>query len=174
MRDSQSKARDKDRRKLLEAVQDGLPLVAKPYEAVARRLGWTEEAVVEGLKSLLAAGIIRRLAGIVDHRKVGVRANALVLWCVPEDLVEQSAERIARFQEVSHCYQRASAPEMPYNLYAMVHGRERCQCDRTLEEIQDAIGPFPRLILWSTQEFKKSGVQLLSGHEFADCFPEAE
>ena len=158
--------------RLLQAVQVGLPLVSRPFQAVAVELGWSEEEVAEGLRWLLDAGVVRRVAGIVNHRKLGICANALVCWQVPGELVEEQASRICQFKQVSHCIQRDSAPEFPYNLYAMVHARDRGSSERMLARIQDAVGAFPSLVLWSTGEFKKSGLPVLSGREFEEAFPQ--
>lgn len=162
---------DATRKMLLQAVQNGLPLASRPFREVAGKLGWSEGEVVEGLRYLVEEGVIKRVAGVVNHRKLRYCANALVCWRLPEESVEEIAHRICQFRQVSHCYQRAGTPEVPYNLYAMVHAGDKAGCEKILTQIHSKVGPFPSLVLWSTKEFKKSGLPLLSGREFEESFP---
>ena len=42
-------------RRLLEALEEGLPLVPRPYQALGERVGLAEEEVIEALRGVNAA-----------------------------------------------------------------------------------------------------------------------
>jgi len=144
-----------EERKLVAAVAGGLPLVAAPYERVAAEVGTTQAEVISLLERMLADGRIRRIGAIVRHRRVGYEANAMVVWDVPDDRVSSVGHELARDPAVTLCYRRArSAPEWPYNLYCMVHGRRR---SRVLYEVKRISGlyaaRYPRAVLFSNRCF---------------------
>ncbi|MGA2286052.1 MAG: Lrp/AsnC family transcriptional regulator [Dehalococcoidia bacterium] len=151
-----------EERRLLVAVQNGLPLVEQPYAAVAESLGLTEERVVALLSSLLGRGVVRRIAAVPNHYALGITANGMAVWDVPDDEVNAFGRRLAAAAEVTHCYRRARQPEWRYNLFAMVHGRSR-------EEVLSAIGRiaseagltgYPTEVLFSLRQFRKRGARL--------------
>jgi len=116
---------DTDRR-LLAAIEDGLPLVPQPYAAVARRLGLGEADVLARLSRLRADGIISRFGLVVRHHELGYRANAMVVWDVPDGQVDDIGRCLASYDFVTLCYRRPRRlPDWPYNLFCMVHGRDR-------------------------------------------------
>ena len=73
-----------DERRLLLAIQDGLPIVARPYESVAQRLGMTEAQVLSLLASLMARGVVKRLGAVPNHYALGITANGMAVWDVPD------------------------------------------------------------------------------------------
>ena len=111
---------------LIAAVAQGLPLVSHPFAAIAEALGSNEAEVIARLQSLAAAGVIRRFGIVVRHRELGFNANAMVVWDVPDDRVAEAACRITEFPFVTLCYRRPRRrPHWPYNLFCMIHGRDR-------------------------------------------------
>ena len=72
---------------------------------------------------------------------------------------------MAGFRAVSHCYQRPSYPEWPYNLFTMVHGKSEEECEQTLAAIAEATGITDRHALYSTKEFKKVRVRYFTDEE---------
>ena len=147
---------DETDRKILLATQDGLPLVAEPFAAVARQLGLSEEEVLSRLGGMLERGEVRRLGASLAHRRVGFKANVLAVWRVPEDQVEAFGQTAASFAEVSHCYKRRAGREWPYNLYVMIHGRAEADCERVIRQICERTGQNDYVALYSTREFKKT------------------
>ena len=150
---------DKDRA-LIAAIQGGLPLVAKPYAAIAVQLEETESAVIARLETLQAAGMIKRMGVVVKHRALGYRANAMVVWDIPDDQVERIGELLAEESCVTLCYQRPRRlPAWRYNLFCMIHGRERDSVLRRLEQIAACHGleNFPHSVLFSGRSFKQRG-----------------
>ena len=150
---------DKDRQ-LIAAIQGGLPLVAKPYAAIAAQLGLTEAGVITRLETLQAAGMIKRMGVVVRHRELGYRANAMVVWDIPDDQVERIGELLAGETCVTLCYQRPRRlPDWPYNLFCMIHGSERDSVLRRLEQIvaHHGLEKIPHSVLFSGRSFKQRG-----------------
>ena len=150
---------EKDR-ELIAAIQGGLPLVAKPYAAIAAQLGMTETRVIERLQALQATGMIKRMGVVVKHRALGYRANAMVVWDSPDAEVERIGALLADETCVTLCYQRPRRmPVWSYNLFCMIHGRERDSVLRRLEQIVVSHGleKIPHTVLFSGRSFKQRG-----------------
>lgn len=153
---------DIDRRIVIE-TQEGLPMVPRPYHAVAERLGLEPDEVMERLRRMLAAGIIRRIAGVPNHYALGYRFNGMTVWDIPDERVEEAGRRVGALPFVSHCYQRPRhPPRWPYNLFAMVHARDRATAEARVAEIADALGALSRghEVLFSSRILKKTGLRL--------------
>jgi DNA-binding Lrp family transcriptional regulator len=130
----------------------GLPLVPQPYAA----LGYPETEVIDALRRWLEAGIVRRIGAVVRHRRLGYEANAMVVWDVPDAQVAQAGARLAADTAVTLCYRRPRVPpDWPYNLFCMVHGRERSRTVHEVERMSATLGlaSFPRALLFSKRCF---------------------
>ena len=116
-------------KEIVRVLQEGVPLVSRPYQALAGQLEMSEEELLATIEDLLRRGIIRRFGATVRHQDLGYVANAMIVWQVPEERIEEVGGIMAGFPEVTHCYQRpAYPPDWPYNLFTMVHGRKRDDC----------------------------------------------
>ena len=147
-------------REVVRVVQGDLPLVERPFEGMAARLGVTEGELLEALRGLARRGAMRRFGAVLRHRRVGFTANGMACWAVPEDRIVEAGEAAAAFRAVSHCYQRpAYPPRWPYTLFTMVHGRRREEVEETVQRIHQAIGPVDHEVLYSVKEFKKERVR---------------
>jgi DNA-binding Lrp family transcriptional regulator len=141
-------------RVFLSRVSSGLPLAPRPYGA----LGVAEDEAIAMLRRWLERGAIRRIGAVVRHRAIGYRANAMVAWDVPEERVAPLGRRLATDPLVTLCYHRARAlPDWPYNLYCMVHGRERAGVTYEIKRLSVAhgLGRFPRTVLFSNRCFSQ-------------------
>ncbi len=153
---------DDDDRRLLAALQDGLPLAPRPYLDLARRLGWSEAKVLARLQRLIEAGIVSRFGCILRHRKLGFTANAMAVWDVADKAVDAIAGELAQRPGVTLCYRRTRRPpDWPYNLFAMVHGRQRHEVLARLAEIELATGlaGHDGAVLFSRRCFKQAGAR---------------
>jgi len=103
---------DERDRKLLDLVQKSIPLTRRPYLAIARELGMGEDEVLSRLKRLKEAGIIRRLGGIFDSRKVGY-CGTLCAARVPPERIADVARVVNAYPGVTHNYLR----EHTYNMW---------------------------------------------------------
>lgn len=145
---------------LIEVIQRGLPLVARPYQEIAQRLGWSEELVIEKLKTMIDGGTIKRLGIVVRHHELGYRANAMVVWDVADGKVDQLGEKLGMQDCVTLCYQRPRMlPEWPYNLFCMVHGRNREEVLECINTMTEGLGleNVPHTVLFSGRRFKQRG-----------------
>jgi DNA-binding Lrp family transcriptional regulator len=148
--------------RLLAALEDGLPLVPRPYQALGERVGLTEAEVIETLRSLAARGVIRRLGLILRHRELGYRANAMTVWDAPDAQVPEAAAALTRLPFVTLCYRRPRRPPLwPYNLFCMIHGKDRALVEAEVEEATVAAGlsGLPRAVLFSRRCFKQRGAR---------------
>lgn len=153
-------------RELIAATQTGLPMVARPYEAVGAMLGVSGQQVCERLAGMLQEGLIRRIGAVPNHYRLGYVANGMTVWNVDDSLVDALGERVGALPAVSHCYRRPRRlPLWPYNLFAMVHGRTREQVDLLAHDIRDLLGDAcsGSDILYSTAILKKTGLRLNPG-----------
>jgi DNA-binding Lrp family transcriptional regulator len=152
-----------EERQVLLAIQDGLPLVPEPYRRVGDRLGMSEERVMELVRSMLAEGKIKRLGAVPNHYALGIRANGMAVWDVPDDRVSEVGPRLGQMPEVTHCYRRPRhAPDWPYNLFAMVHGYTREEVLTAVERIAGELGidGLPHEVIFSTRVLKKQGTRV--------------
>ncbi|WJW75435.1 AsnC family transcriptional regulator [Thiohalobacter sp. IOR34] len=149
-----------DDRRLIEAIQRGLPLVARPYAAVGERLGMSEGEVLARLARLLEDGVIKRLGVVVRHRELGYRANAMVVWDVPDATVDRLGQCLGQFEFVTLCYRRPRRlPDWPYNLFCMIHGKDRAAVLDKVDFLVERCGlqGIAREVLFSGRRFKQRG-----------------
>lgn len=152
-------------RRLVVATQAGLPLVPRPYHAVAEQLGLAPEEVMRRLRRMAERGVIRRIGAVPNHYALGYRANGMSVWDVPDARVAALGARIGALDFVSHCYHRPRHPPLwPYNLFAMVHGRTRDEVDAKVAEVAQLLAADDRghAVLYSTRILKKSGLRLVA------------
>ena len=159
---------------LIRAIQGGLPLVEQPFAAIAADLGWTEEAVIEGIRALMAQGAIKRLGVVVRHQELGYGANAMVVWDLPDAQVDALGQRIGALPFVTLCYRRPRRlPEWPYNLFTMIHGRDRAavlsQVAQLKVDLETELGPLVNAVLFSGQRFKQRGAFYRTATATADA-----
>jgi siroheme decarboxylase len=153
---------DVDRR-LIVATQGGLPLVARPYDALGDQLGMTGAEVKERLARMLADGVIRRIGAVPNHYALGYTANGMSVWDVADEQVDALGEAVGQLACVTHCYRRPRRPpDWPYNLFAMVHGRDRAEVAAGLAAIRDLLGDACRRsdVLYSSRILKKTGLRI--------------
>ena len=140
---------------VVRELQKDLPLIPEPFAPAAQRLNMSYDELFAMAEELKEAGVMRRFATILNHRRAGFTANAMSVWNVPEERAEELGRTIAEFRAVSHCYLRPKYPNWPYNLFAMVHAKSQEACDEVIEEIAKEAGLTEYGKLYSTREFKK-------------------
>ena len=141
--------------RVIALSQYDIPIISEPFKGVVDELGISYDEFFSILNELKDAGVMRRFAGILNHRKAGFNANAMVVWDIAEENSEEMGKRAAEFSAVSHCYLRPKYPNWPYNLFTMVHGRTMDETRGIIKEIASEIEHFARRPLYSTREFKK-------------------
>ena len=153
-------------RQLMQATQAGLPITPQPYAEVGQQLGVSEQDVMDGLSTLLADGVIRRIGAVPHHYRLGFVANGMSVWDVDDDRVDALGAQVGQLPGVSHCYRRPRHGQAwPYNLFAMLHGRSREEVQTQAEQLSALLGTACRShdILYSSAVLKKTGLRLRAG-----------
>lgn len=148
------------------ALENGLELIPRPYAPLAARCGMSEAVFIARLERLLQLSVIRRFGVVVRHRELGYTANAMVVWDIPDARVAEVGRQLAAQAGVTLCYQRPRRlPDWPYNLFSMVHGRDRdavlAQVERLREHIRTTLGleAVRCQPLFSRRRFKQCGAR---------------
>ncbi|TWX68750.1 Lrp/AsnC family transcriptional regulator [Colwellia demingiae] len=172
---TKEKLSDQERQYIL-LTQNGLPIIQEPYHAIAEQMNLSVEQVLSLTKSMQERGIIRRIAAVPNHYKLGYQFNGMTVWDIDDEQAEKFGDAVGRLPFVSHCYLRPRfLPEWNYNLFAMVHGKTeesitkyRGQIKELLKEVlvsrnhdssQDIITKSNDM-LTSTAILKKTGLRL--------------
>ncbi|MCI0500009.1 MAG: hypothetical protein L0Y36_10085 [Planctomycetales bacterium] len=142
-------------RKILAAVQSGLPLSPSPYQELARTIGIPADQLLTILRQWKAQGKIRRLGAIVNHFQMGRGVGAMVVWKVPPGRTDSIGQLFASFPAVSHAYLRPLAEQWPYTLYTMVHACGDGELEETIETMSRQSGIREFRALKTVRELKK-------------------
>ena len=148
---------------LIKATQTGLPLTVQPYQTLAEQLGMSAEEVMQRLQAMKDNGIIRRIATIPNHYKLGYRYNGMTVWDVEDEQIDRLGETVGQLSFVSHCYQRPRyLPEWPYNLFAMVHGKTQASVDQDIQKMAEILADACQVstVLYSRRILKKTGLRI--------------
>lgn len=151
-------------RRLIIATQAGLPLVPRPYHALAEQLGIAPADVQARLAAMLARGIVRRIGAVPNHYALGYRHNGMTVWDVADERIDELGAQVGALPFVTHCYRRPRRlPDWPYNLFAMVHGRDRSEAEAHAAAIARLLGDACRSsdILYSSRILKKTGLRIV-------------
>jgi DNA-binding Lrp family transcriptional regulator len=151
-------------RRIMTALQEGLPLQPRPFEAVAASAGASEGEVLATLQRWLDTGILKRFGVVVRHHELGYCANAMCVWEAPADEVDALGQRLAAQADVTLCYRRRPAPGWPFNLYCMIHGRDRATVAARVAALERDCGlaGLDGQILFSLRRFKQCGARYVS------------
>ena len=147
-------------RRLLDEIQGGLPLVHRPYATIGERIGLEETEVVARLQRMMESGVIKRLGVVVRHHELGYRANAMTVWDMTDDKVQEVAARLLLNPSVTLCYRRPRRlPDWPYNLFCMIHGRHRDEVLAQIEALKEScdLQDCRHAVLFSKRRFKQCG-----------------
>ncbi len=149
-------------KKIIALIQGDIPVTDRPYLEMAQSLEITEEKFLVTLKGLCDRGVMRRFGATLRHQKSGFSANAMVAWNVEEDRVEEVGKKMASFRQVSHCYRRNPTENWPYNLYTMVHAKDKASCKKTAEKMSEKTSVETYSLLFSRKELKKTSMKYFS------------
>ncbi|MDD4093109.1 MAG: Lrp/AsnC family transcriptional regulator [Methanothrix sp.] len=145
---------------LLKVAQDGVLFTERPYQILGEMVGMSEQEVVDRLRALQDEGIIRRFAATIGHRALGIVANAMIAWRAPSEDIERAGELLGSVDEVTHCYERATTPDWPYNLYTMVHSTSKEDCLDRARRLSQLSGITEYRVLFSEFEYKKTAARI--------------
>ncbi|MBU3724684.1 MAG: Lrp/AsnC family transcriptional regulator [Burkholderiaceae bacterium] len=144
---------------LAALVEEGLTICPRPFDVWAQEIGWPVEQVLSSLQEWLDTGLLRRFGTVVRHHEFGFDANAMTVFEVPAAQVDSFGLALAQQPEVTLSYQRVTAKSWSYNLYCMVHGRDRATVCNTITDLIQRCGlqAYPHAVLFSLQRFKQQG-----------------
>ncbi len=149
-------------RRLVMALQEGLPLFIRPFQVLASRVGCEESEVLERIRRWCEEGVIKRFGVVVRHHELGYTANAMLVQDIPEARIEAVGEALAREPGVTLCYQRPRVlPDWPYNLFCMIHGQARAEVEAHIAALRarlDLAG-CAHDVLFSLTRFKQTGAR---------------
>jgi DNA-binding Lrp family transcriptional regulator len=146
-------------KKLISHIQKDLPLDPRPFALIADEIGLSEDELIKRIKSMIKEGVIRRFGATLYHQEAGFSSNAMVAWVVPEGQITETGKAMAKFREVTHCYERRPQKDWRYNIYTMIHGDSRDECYEIARRISDITGIREFNLLFSEKEFKKSSME---------------
>lgn len=155
--------RDKE---FIRELQKDMDIVDKPFLEIAKNLNITENELFEKMKYYEKIGVMRRFAAILRHRQAGFTANGMIVWKVPDERIEEVGSKLGSFTQISHCYQRPTYPDWPYNVFSMIHCKSKDEAAEMAKTIQNHIQVEDYKILFSLREFKKTRVEYFVEHKF--------
>jgi DNA-binding Lrp family transcriptional regulator len=125
---------------LINLMQEGIPLVSRPFKALGEVLNMTEEETLETFKGLKEKGLIRRFGGIVNISKLDI-VSTLVGLKVDEKNIETVAVKVNQLNGVTHNYQRDDAYNLWFTLMESNQNdlEEHLHTIRTMEEVESLI-----------------------------------
>ncbi|MFA5233596.1 MAG: Lrp/AsnC family transcriptional regulator [Sulfurimonas sp.] len=144
---------------IIRYAQNDIEMVKEPFKKIVEALNIDYDTFFNALSELQEAGVMRRFASILNHRKAGFSANAMVVWDVDEENGEAIGEKAAAFSAVSHCYLRPKYENWQYNLFTMVHGKSTEETNAIIEEMALEIDSKSHMPLYSSREFKKVRIE---------------
>jgi len=156
-----------DDKEFIRELQKDMEIIDEPFAKAAKNLGIAENELFEKMKYYEAIGVMRRFAAILRHRQVGFAANGMIVWKVPRDRISKVGETLGSFPQVSHCYERPTYDDWPYNVFSMIHCKTHDEANEMAKKIQDQIHVDDYKILFSSREFKKTRVEYFVENSFS-------
>ncbi|NLW45031.1 MAG: Lrp/AsnC family transcriptional regulator [Syntrophomonadaceae bacterium] len=121
--------------RILNYLQEGISLSPRPFLDMARELGISEETVLARIEALRNQGLIRRLGGVFDSPRMGMKSTLCAME-VPEARIEEVAQKVNAYREVTHNYLRDDV----YNMWFTVTASSQEDLERILQEIEADTG----------------------------------
>ncbi len=149
-------------KEIIKITQEDIPLEPEPFLIYSEKLSIPEEELLKKLRMYKEAGIIRRFAGILYHRKAGFKANGMTVWKAPEGQEDELGYKLASYKAVSHCYKRTTGRNWEYSIFAMVHAKTKDEIEKFTKKISEETGVKEYKTLYSTREFKKKRIKYFS------------
>lgn len=153
-------------KEFIRELQKDMEIIDEPFEKAAHNLGISEKELFATMKQYEEQGIMRRFAAILRHRQVGFTANGMIVWKVPEDRISDVGAKLGAYPQVSHCYERPTYPDWPYNVFSMIHCKTHDEANEMAKTIQSQIHVNDYRILFSSREFKKTRVEYFVENSF--------
>ena len=150
---------------VVKLLQNDIEIKQEPFIDIINQLKITYEEFFNVVEELEKSGLMRRFASILNHRKAGFNANAMVVWDIDEEKGDEIGKTAATFSAVSHCYLRPKYDNWKYNLFTMVHGKTKEETNSVIDDIDNEIESKSHMPLYSSREFKKVRLQYFTDAE---------
>jgi DNA-binding Lrp family transcriptional regulator len=148
-------------KEILMLVQNGIPFTREPFREIAEKNGFTEEELLSRLNVMKRKGVIRRFSANIDQRKLGITANAVVVWKIVGEALEKALPVFMSQPDVTHLYERVVYPgKWEYNLYSVVHGYSDEDVRELIQELSSKVGERDYQIFFSKRRFKGTSSKL--------------
>jgi len=126
-----------DEKEVLKKLQESLQIVPGPFDSLATAARNLPQSLTV-IQRLIDKGVVRRLAAVLDHRKLGFVANALFCCRADDNAVVSAGRALAKLPIVSHCYQRQTFEGWPHNLFAMMHARAMADLQKAVDAFTES------------------------------------
>ena len=123
---------DETDKKILQIIQDKFPIVAQPYNEISHQLNISEHEVIYRIGRLIETGVVLRIGPNFDTAKIGLKASTLVALRVAEERIDEVAQIINQYDNISHNYQR----DGEYNVWFTLTAQNDQEIDRILEQLR--------------------------------------
>lgn len=144
---------------IIRELDEDIPLIAEPYKEIADKLNISQSELLYKIDYLVNEGIIRKIGALLNHQRAGFTSNAMVVWKVPEEILERIGASMASIAEVTHCYHRETSADWEYNIFTMIHGKTEEECEKVICKIILDTGINDYQVLYSLKELKKTSMK---------------
>jgi DNA-binding Lrp family transcriptional regulator len=122
-------------RAIINIIQTDFPIAQRPYQEIAEQAHLTEQEVVSRVKALKEEGIIRRIGGNFDSRRLNF-TSTLCAAKVPEDKIDRFVEFVNQYPGVTHNYLRTHE----YNVWFTFIAPNMAFIENALEKVSSVTG----------------------------------
>ena len=146
-----------DREKqVVRRLQGDVPISTTPFSHIAETVACSEKELLQLLQKWQHSGVLKRISCIIRHQRFGFKGNAMCVWNLPEEQLEETGAKLAEHSFVTHCYQREINADFPFNLYAMVHAENKEKVKEKFKELEKLENLKNGRMLFSAKELKKT------------------
>ena len=149
-------------KKIIKALETDIPLTLNPYQQIAADLNIEQAELLRRLQKLKERKILKRVSGILHHRDSGYQANGMFVCHFNKKEIDKAGQEISKLEAVSHCYQRQTYQNWPYNFYAMMHAKNKEELENKIKELVADYEIEDYQILYSIEELKKTSMKYFS------------
>ena len=136
-------------RNILNEIQSNFPIASRPFFELGKRFDLSENEVLERVKRLKEEGVIRRIGGNFNSKKLDF-SSTLCAAKVPEEKLDHFVETVNGYPGVTHNYLR----KHEYNVWFTFIAPSMTHIEKALEEISDTTGVSEILNLPAVKLFK--------------------
>jgi len=138
---------DKTDRKIINLLQDGIPVCDHPFARAAEKIEISEDALRKRLIRLRDNGIITRIGPMFHAEHLG-GGLTLAAMRIPQEDFDRVATQVNEFDEVAHNYER----DHEFNMWFVLATENTGRINEVLESIERKTG-YPVYNMPKLEEF---------------------